>query len=288
MDDSRNSYHRRFVALTVGVLLATSGAVVAATLPAYGAPPGNDSIANARTITGIPTRIVQDTREASPSADDGECVFGDSVWYRFRPTTTRTGRVVTIGSTFDSVLAVFRGPRDRRTLVACSDDAVGLDAAAQVRFTTGTRYWIAVSACCRASAAGGGSVLTLYRPRPAATTVSLDLDSVETGAVSGRIFASGTVSCNTPSSVAAVSVTVSQRVGTFVARGTGFADVPLCDRTARSWSVQVDSETAIAFQEGVASVTVGGDSFDGFSSTTTTEQPANVTVRSNPNRMPRN
>jgi hypothetical protein len=283
MNEARTSYRRRVTALAIGALLATSGVVLGAAPPVYGAPPGNDSITSPRIITGIPTRIVQATRAATPSADDGECVAGDSVWYRFRPTTTRTGRVVTIGSNFDTVLAVFRGPRTGRTLVACSDDAAGVASAAQVRFVAGTTYWIAISACCDASGVGGRSVLTLYRPRPAATTASLG--SVETGAVSGRAFASGTLRCATPS-VAFVSVTVSQRVGTSVARGSGFADVPSCGSTERAWSVQVDSDTAVAFQEAVASVTVRVDSFDGFNSAVT-EQTANITIGSNPDRTPR-
>src|SRR3954454_19398706 len=283
MNKARSSYRRRVSALVVGALLATSGFVVGAAMPAYAAPPTNDSIANARAITGIPTRIVQATREATSSADDGQCVGGDSVWYRFRPTTTSTGRVVTIGSDFDTMLAVFRGPRASRTLVACNDDAANVTSSAvQVRFVAGATYWIAVSACCGASSVGGRSVLTLYRPRPAATTMSLG--SVETGTVSGRLFVSGTVRCATPSE-ASVAVTVSQRVGTFVARGTGFVQVRLCDATAVSWAVQVDSETAVAFRAGTASVTVRVDSSDGFSPVAT-EQTANVQVGSNPNRAP--
>jgi hypothetical protein len=279
----RTSYRRRVSAVAVGALLATSGAVVGATPPAFGAPPANDSIADAREIADIPTRIVQTTRGASSSPDDGECVGGDSVWYRYRPTTTGVGRVVTVGSDFDTLLAVFRGPPDDRSRVACNDDAMGLASAAKVRFVAGSRYWIAVSACCNPEAVGGRSVLTLYRPRPAAVTVTLD--SVETGEVSGRLFASGTVRCGTPS-LARVSVTASQRVGTSVARGARSKILPVCSTRVRPWTVQLDSETAIAFQEGLASVTVRGETYDGFASATMRLPATNVTVGSNPNRAP--
>ena len=274
------SCRRRVSVLAAGALLAASGVVVGAAYPAAVAPPGNDSLDEALPISGIPTRVVQDTREATPSRDDGECVYGDSVWYRFRPTTTTTARVVTVGSDFDTVLAVFRGRRADRTLVACNDDGAGLNSAAEVRFRAGARYWIAVSACCGRRGVGGHSVLTLYRPRPAATSMSLG--PVTTGAVSGRIFASGTVRCDTPS-VAAVTVTVSQRVGTQVARGSGVSEMPLCSSAGRSWDVQVDSETGVAFQEGLASVTVRVDSLDGFAFAEQ-ERTANVTVGSSPNR----
>lgn len=281
MKKARTTNSGRFTVIAAGALLAASGVAVGGPPPAHAAPPGNDSIVDARAIAGVPTRIVQNTRGATSSRDDGECVAGASVWYRFRPTATSTARVVTIGSRFDTVLAVFRGPRASRTLLKCNDDALGLDSAVQVRFREGVRYWIAVSACCRRSATGGRSVLTLYHPRPAAATATLA--SVETGTVSGRIFASGAVRCATPSE-ARVRVTVSQRLGDFVARGSGAADVGLCGPRVRPWAVAVDSETGIAFQEGVASVTVRARTFDGFDSAVS-EQTANVTVGSSPNRV---
>lgn len=280
MEKGRNIPQRRMPALAAAAALVTGGAVVAAAPPAYSAPPGNDTIANARVIPDIPTRIVQNTRRASSSANDGQCVGGDSVWYRFRPISTEAVRVVTIGSDFDTVLAVFRGGRASRTLVACNDDAAGLASAVRVRFVAGARYWIAVSACCGRSEGGGRSVLTLYRPRPAATRVHID--SVETGAVSGRLFASGTLRCATPSA-SAVAVVVSQRVGTMVARGRGRVEAPLCGPRGLSWEVQVDSSTGVAFQEGLASVTLSVSSSDGFQSTTT-EETANLTVGTSPNR----
>jgi hypothetical protein len=283
MDTTRTTRRRRVTALVTLAVLAAAGLVAGgSSVPAYAAP-ANDSIDNARAITAIPTRIVQDTSQASSSADDGECVFGDSVWYRFRPTRTTTTRVVTVGSDFDTTLAVFRGTRTNRTLVACSDDAVGLASAAQVRFVAGTTYWIAVSACCDTSGNGGRSVLTLYRPRPA--TTSATLGTAETGGVSGRLFLTGTVQCGTPS-IADVFVVVSQRVGTSVARGSGLVELPLCGATARSWTIQIDSDTGVAFQEGVASVTVHVDSGDGFDFASS-EQTENVTVTTDPNARPR-
>src|SRR3712207_3140725 len=143
------TYRRRVGAVAIGALLASSGVVVGAAPPSYATAPSNDSIANARVITGIPTQIVQRTRAASPSVNDGDqCVGGDSVWYRFDPSTTITGRIITLGSNYDTNLTVFSGPRASRTTVACSDDAIGDASAVEVEFLAGTTYWIAVSACC--------------------------------------------------------------------------------------------------------------------------------------------
>lgn len=255
--------------------------VFAVTLPAYAAPPANDQITAPRDVTTIPSRFAQNTAEATSSRADGECVAGASVWYRYRPTTTSTVRVVTKGSEFDTVVAVFRGRRSDRTLLECNDDAFqDLDAAAQHRFRSGRRYWIAVSACCAQAARGGPAVLTLYRPRSAAVTMTVD--RVETGRISGRLFVEGTVRCNTPSDVS-FEVNASQRVGTDgVASGTGGGLNDYCRRRASHWVVPIDSSTGRAFQPGTVALTIGTFSTDGFA-TTNERTTLNATVTTNPN-----
>jgi hypothetical protein len=79
-------------------------------------------------------------------------------------------------------------------------------------------------------------------------------------------------------------VTVSQRVGTFVARGGGSTQVGLCGSKARTWLVRMDSDTGVAFQEGAASLTLSTFTFDGFNSVGD-ERTENVTVGRDPNRM---
>jgi hypothetical protein len=113
--------------------------VVTDVLPAYAAPPANDDIAGAVPVTAVPFVAEVDTSEASAVRSDGECVGGGSVWYRYRPTATARLRAVTVGSDYDTVLAVFQGPRDARRLVACNDDAVDLDSALEMRFQAGRR-----------------------------------------------------------------------------------------------------------------------------------------------------
>jgi hypothetical protein len=283
MKQARIPGRRTLVALTAAMVAATLSGVVGVASPAYAAP-ANDSIANARAITSVPTRIVQNTGTATSSPNDGECVGGNSVWYRYRPATTRTLRMDTFGSGFDTMLAVFRGPRANRQLAGCSDDAIDLTSVAQVRFVANARYWIAVSTCCGVdSTTGGRSVLSVYRPRVARVTVTLG--AVETGAVSGRLYASGTIRCNTRSR-AFVSLFVSQRVGSNVARGGNSTEVALCDRTSRAWRFVIDSDTAWAFQEAAATAILFAEGYDGVDFVST-EQTTNVTVGSNPNRTSR-
>jgi hypothetical protein len=263
------------------LLIFTLLAALAVIPPAYAASPANDRITAPMRVTRVPSRIVQDTSEATSSRDDGECVLGASVWYRFRPTKDATLRVVTKGSEYDTLLAVFRGRRTDRTLLTCSDDEFAdLDSATQLSFHAGGRYWIAVSACCNRQASGGATVLTFYRPRPA--SVSMTVDTVETGGISGRLFVEGTVSCATPSEVA-FEVSASQRVGTDgVANGDGFNSNDYCRRQPSTWRVPVDSNTGRAFQPGTVALTIGTFSSDGFSGTSET-RTFNAPVTNNPN-----
>jgi hypothetical protein len=234
-------------------------------VPALAAPPANDSITAATPLGAPPGRFVVDTRQATASPTDGRCVHGRSVWFRTRPDVTRTVRLSTIGSDYDTVMAVFRGPRTNRTLIACVDDvAESVSASRQVRFVEGNTYWVAVSACCGGNSPGGRLVLNTFRP--AAAGVTATIESVETGAVSGRLLVHGTARCNTPSELR-LELSASQRVaaGANVARGHRFSS-RTCGTQVRAWTAVVDSQTGWAFQPGPVSVTFRGSAFDGFES----------------------
>ncbi|RJK94315.1 hypothetical protein D5H78_15160 [Vallicoccus soli] len=230
--------------------------------PAQAAPPGNDAVERARVVREVPSRFVQSTGEATSSADDGDCVLGSSVWYRYTPTEAGRVRISTVGSSYDTVLAVFSGPRAERSLVACVDDSVDLWSVAEVDAQAGTTYWIAVSACCGPDAAGGRAVLSFYRPGlPPAPVVRVT--SAATGEVSGRLFVRGTVACSPPFAVA-VQLSVSQRVGRAVARGDAFV-LTTCPGSGRArWAAELDSTTGWALRAGRASATVLGQTSDGY------------------------
>lgn len=263
----------------VGVLVAALLATTTPSVARAAVAPPNDLISAATSITGVPFLSSQDTRRATRSTDDGRCVSQASVWYRFRPTTTTRARLTTVGSDFDTVLAVFRGTRSNRTLVRCDDDGVGLQSATQLRFVAGQTYWVAVSACCTASATGGNAELRLYRGRAADVTATLD--SVESGGVSGRLALTGTIECPTPS-IAAVEVTVSQRNGDQVARGYQIEELAYCGPEGGSWRAVVDSDTGWAFRDGRAVVDATAYSFDGFADAER-DFGATVTVTEDPN-----
>lgn len=267
--DMLNTPVRRLLVLGLGTVLTLGLAVP----PASAAPPANDQIGAAQVIRAVPSRMTVNTAEATvdPSTDTAvyPCMGGNSVWYRFTPTTTVTARAITAGSDVDTLLGVFTGDPGALAPVGCSDDsAVG--SAVEFRARAGTTYWLAVSTCCSTEATwGGNAVLRLYVPR--ALAMRAPVRSASAGEVSGRAHLSGTYTCTNPS-YASISVTVSQRLGSRVARGGGcFGDE--CDRRGRTWSFVIDSETGFAFRLGEAVVTVSRDVRDGFDSirTSTTQ-----------------
>ena len=123
-------------------------------------------------------------------------------------------------------------------------------------------------------------MLQLYRPEPLAVrTVVLDTAA---GDVSGRALLSGTVRCTNPAA-SFLEVTVSQRLGAFVARGNGLVSAD-CARGRTAWSVAVDPRGARAFRSGPAVVTVATFLSDGFRFIETTHE-AVVTLRLAPNAV---
>jgi hypothetical protein len=257
----KSSVCRRLRTLLPAALLV----VVALEAPAMAVPPSNDSISAAVGIGAPPGRFVVDTRRATASSSDGSCVRGRSVWFRSRPSVTRTVRLSTLGSTYDTVLTVFRGTRAHRTRIACVDDSFDTNAASarQIRLVAGRTYWIAVSACCGRSAPGGRLVLSTFRP--VAAGLRTTITAVETGAVSGRLLVHGTARCTTPSELD-VSLVVSQRVGAGganVASGEG-AFTGICGRRTSRWAATVDSSTGWAFAPGRVSMTSDALASDGF------------------------
>ena len=107
----------------------------------------NDLFSGAIVISNGAYTNVQSTLKASSFGDPvPDCVdgFGHGVWYQF--TAPVAGRLIvdTLGSDFDTGLAVYTGSRDALTELACNDDFGGVTS--QVTFPTsaGTTYFILV------------------------------------------------------------------------------------------------------------------------------------------------
>lgn len=263
------------------VVVGVAAGLALSNAPAAGAlsPPPNDSLANATTLTLEPHTVRQNTTLATydPTTDDGlACTYGASVWYKMRPAVDRKVRLSTVGSSYDTVLGVYAGPRSSLANIACNDDAVVFQSAVQVDLTAGTTYFVSISACCSPGAQGGPTVLNVVSSGP--LTASMALSEVTTGSASGRAYVSGTRKCSRPAAMW-IGATLSQRLGQQVARGSREIFVPFC-RWDAPFVVPVDSETALAFQSGPAVVTLTAAARDGFSgiSLPTIEKVVEITV----------
>jgi subtilisin family serine protease len=112
--------------------------------------PANDNFANAQvisgnsgTVTGSNVGATKEPGEPNHAGNAG----GASVWYRWTPSTSGSATIDTIGSNFDTLLAVYIGSAvNSLTLIASNDDIGGGNLQSRVAFaaTAGTTYSIAV------------------------------------------------------------------------------------------------------------------------------------------------
>ena len=109
-----------------------------------------DEIASPRSIAALPFSEVTDTSFATSSASDPILCTGyrgsATVWYRF--TAPASGRLTarTSGSSYDTVVSLFRGGVEALQAVACNDDAEQtLQSVITADVVSGTIYYIEVA-----------------------------------------------------------------------------------------------------------------------------------------------
>jgi hypothetical protein len=127
-----------------GTQVATLGGVNQPTRPS------NDNLANAQVIASLPYNHTLVTFMASTEASEWQpaCTdIGRTVWYRYTSISTGPVSFNTIGSDFDTALAVWSGSPGALSPVACSEDIIlGKLPQSRVVFTAnaGTTYYIQV------------------------------------------------------------------------------------------------------------------------------------------------
>src|SRR5439155_17723462 len=131
---------------------------MAAALPvimAYAAPPGNDNFANATIVSSLPYNpptqsVLESTVETASGEPMPSCSVPvqSTVWYAFTPNQTGVVKINTVGSTYDTVAAVFTGNSlNTLTELACNDDVGGgepFPSAVQFAADPGTTYHIQI------------------------------------------------------------------------------------------------------------------------------------------------
>jgi len=112
-------------------------------------PPVNDNFANAQTISGASGNVTGRNTVASKEGGEPNHAGGPggaSVWYRWTAPSTGNLTFTTVGSDFNTLLAVYTGSTiNALTLVSDNDDVGGL-VQSRVTFnaTAGTVYYIAI------------------------------------------------------------------------------------------------------------------------------------------------
>ena len=144
--------------------------------------PPNDNFANATQITSATFTGIVDSFDATTESTDPtpSCATGSgnprgkTVWWKFTASSAGSASVDTIGSAYDTLLAVHSGAPGALTQVGCNNDiTAGTNLASRVTFNTvaGTTYFFEVSVWDISLAAqspdlenGGKTVLNFFGP----------------------------------------------------------------------------------------------------------------------------
>jgi hypothetical protein len=136
--------------------------------PPAPSPPANDNFANAQVLSGCsgstPGINVGATREASePIHSPDDVSSSRSVWYQWQSPGTGSATITTLGSPFDTVLAVYSGSSLGTLVPLGKDDDGGADHTSVVTFnaTAGTTYRIAVDGYNNDGSGGDIGTLTV-------------------------------------------------------------------------------------------------------------------------------
>lgn len=269
------------------VLCVLGVAVVGNASPALAAPPSNDDISGATPFTGIPFTDSVDTTEATYAATDTACGLA-TVWYEFTPTDSGVVEFNTVGSNYDTTLALHTGDPSAPTLLQCNDDSIyGLQSQIIAEVTAGVTYYISAGTCCGSAepgfvGPGGNLVFNAQVPPPPVTEVALTVDRRATVTRQGLVTVSGTVTCDQPAT-GYVNLSLEQIYNRMIARGDAYVPVE-CGPTPTEWTAQLSSNTFIIFGPGRAtlSATASVQNAGGSADTQLTQEMQLRRVREDP------
>lgn len=150
----------------------------------------NDDFDSAIVISSLAYANTQNSLIATTAADDPYFTCGQgtqhyySVWYRYTPAASENLVVDTIGSSYDTVLAIWTGSRGSLVPVACNDDSSGLQSQVQISAGAGITYYIEIASY---SAGAGNLTLNAYESIPPIDMISGEATSMPTldGIISG-------------------------------------------------------------------------------------------------------
>jgi hypothetical protein len=217
------------------------GTVVATAVPAFAAPPDNDTYAGRTIVGSVPFTQTLETGEATTDADDaqlnaqcGAPATDASVWYQITPSAA-SGLVVDLSqSTYSAGAIVATGGPGNWTVVDCAPGAVGWSAAA------GEAYTILAFDDQFDGGGNGGTLRVTIAEAPPPPTIDVTLDRVgQFHASTGSATVGGTVMCAGAVDFAFLDIELRQAVGRVsTVHGFGSADVT-CDGATHRWAAEI-------------------------------------------------
>jgi hypothetical protein len=259
--------------LTIPLVMVVA---ILAWAPSAWAAPSNDLISSATKITALPFLASESTTGAH--ADGPRCgTTRESVFFKFRPSTTTNVLADTLGSNYATILSVWRGPLNGLVRVACASQTFFDENAAAVHFTAqaGKRYIFEVASF------GGGHTLhfSLQTAPTEAPTVTANFSSGTADVVSGVASLTGSFDCNHRMEVV-LDGTLREVVNSIYTAHAFFELVVVCPTAGTTpWTVDVDPEGDIAFVPGNAKVyffDAALDGIDAFFSTDRSSAPVTL------------
>lgn len=217
------------------------GTMTAFAVPAYAAPPGNDTYDGRVVVPGLPYTATLDTSEATTDAVDadlnsncGAPATDASVWYELTAAADG-GIVVDVSkSSYSAGALVATGSPGAWNLVACAPGAVGWSAVA------GETYAILVIDDQFDGTGNGGTLELTIDVAPPPPSIDITVNPTAKFTSTGTAIVSGTVTCSGDVQFAFLDTQLQQRVGRFIISGSGGSDIT-CDGTTRPWSVEVSA-----------------------------------------------
>jgi hypothetical protein len=153
-------------------------------------PPTNDQCQSAMHIGNV-VDLPFDTSNATFDGL-GNCMRSPNIWYRYIATSTGNITVSLCGSSFDTVLAVYRGSEcypPQNNTVGCNDDACGRQSEITFPATAGQEYLIEVGGFGATTGAGVISIIRDSEPdefnddcqeaKPIGNVTNLEFDTSE-------------------------------------------------------------------------------------------------------------
>jgi hypothetical protein len=229
-------------------LIASAALLLSVAPTVLAGAPANDQIANAITISSVPSAIAQDTTQATSSdSDPGYCAGPElgpdraTVWFSYTPSADASIGATTIGSDYDTTLYVGTLDGTGFQLLACNDDSRTSESVQRFDAEAGVTYYFAVGTNPWAASAGGSLVFNLVDAPPAQVVdVAIDANGLLKRQTVGF---HGTVSCTAETTDrTSIVVELDQGEGDTAADYIGFADIAGCPGAGIPFEIDLEQQ----------------------------------------------